>query len=219
MIKKQYFAFIALAVILLINLTGCKNTTITPTASVTAAIAQIEPEESSTISPSPTSSGTSAGENITKIDVENKREAAIKSLVEYSHIKDLYSAFANNYAYLGVNISEDYISEGDSASCLIVYVYGKEDWCVETRLNEKGIVSFGLTMPISFAAEEGSLDHVSALLSDTSVYYGVEITPDDIKSFIQNSIEDGTPEKTTSIGEFKAIVHIEDDYISINLTK
>lgn len=181
------------------------------------AIAQVTPSVS--ISPSPDSDRTSVNDYLIKTEKEKKHEKTIKQLDEYKKIKSLYNEFANNYAYLGVTVDEDYINEGDISACLIVYVYGKENWCIQTCFDENGMISFGVTMPVRVAEENSTLDHISELLSATFLYYDTNISPTSISDFILNSINAGVIESSSSIKDYNASIDIQDEFITINFTE
>jgi|GEM_PF-3494645 len=165
---------------------------------------------------SPSSSDSSVSDYIQKTEADKQEEACIKSLDEYVHIRNIYNEFARDHAYLGVTISEDYVKEGDISPCFILFIYGKEDWCVQTCLNTEGMVSFGVTMPLSITCKEETMDQISMLLSKTCQYYGNNISSDIIRDFIIKRAEEGNIEKTATLNDLDVNVDIEDDYITVN---
>ncbi len=208
MSKKPTLLVYPILILLCASLVGCSPEIKATKTEEKEAIAQLATQ-------SPIATPTQSA----KTEQNEKCETAIKSLKDYAQISGLYSEFVKEYSYLDVSLSEDFISEGDSSPCLIVYVYGKEDWCIQTRFNEKGMVSFGVTMPISIAEDKSTIEHISTLLSNICAFYGDEISTDTIKTFIVNNIDDATLEKSTSLGIFKASIAIEDEFITINFTK
>lgn len=210
-IKKMQFITAALLMILCILLADYSGKQ--ADAENKEAIAQVTP------SIFPDSDRTSVNDYLIKTEQEKKHEKAVKQLDEYIKINSLYNEFANNYAYLGVTINEDYINEGDISPCLIVYVYGKENWCIQTCFDENGMLSFGVTMPVRIAEEQSTLDHISELLSTTFLYYDTTISPNTINDFILSSIDAGVVESSTSISNFNASIDIQDEFITINFTE
>jgi len=213
MLKRKKI-FLTLLVFLLIFLVGCSEV-VMQTKAAKEALAQAS-SQITIATPSPSETNSSANEQIQQNEEMNKRVASIRSLEDYTKIYSIYNTFASTYAYLGITINENYVKEGDVSPCLIVYVYGKEDWCVQTQLDENGMISFGVTMPIAFTQQDSTLLHISSLLSETCTFYGDEIEPEIIKAFIINNSKNTATEKSTYLGKFKVSIDIEDDFITIN---
>lgn len=164
----------------------------------------------------PESSGFSISQYLKQAEEDRKNEAYIKSMREYAYIKNLYSEFAQTHTYMGANIGEDYIKEGDIAPCLILSLYGEGDWCVQVCYDQSGMLSFGVSMPIVIEEKESTFENIAGLLSDTSSYYKSEIKSTAIIEFIKSNIDEGIVQKDTTFYGLKASVSIQDDFITVN---